>query len=131
MSVSTPRTLDLRFTIHGEPLSKERARVVNGHAYTPRRTRDAEARVQAAWMAAAGRVSASDGPFYVVMHFFPGTRKRRDLDNMAKLVLDALNGWAWRDDSEVDSLSLFRHPVVPRDEARVEIQIVGSSEGNP
>jgi hypothetical protein len=31
------------FTVYGNPLPKERARVVNGHAYTPKRTEAWEA----------------------------------------------------------------------------------------
>ena len=31
-----------------------------------------------------------------------------DLDNVAKTVLDALNGVAWRDDSEITSLTVMK-----------------------
>lgn len=40
---------------------------------------------------------------------------RPDADNVAKLVLDALNGAAWEDDTQVVSLS-----VVKRDRTRRE-----------
>ena len=34
--------------------------------------------------------------------------KKPDLDNMAKTVLDALNGLAYIDDSQIYSLTLFK-----------------------
>lgn len=34
--------------------------------------------------------------------------KKPDLDNLAKSVLDALNGIVWRDDAQVASLSMSK-----------------------
>jgi hypothetical protein len=39
----------VRFTVPGNPLPKERPRVVNGHAYTPKRTVLWERQVRSCW----------------------------------------------------------------------------------
>ena len=44
----------------------------------------------------------------VSLHFTHKDRKRRDLDNLAKTILDALNGAVWKDDSQVSRLLLTR-----------------------
>ena len=41
-------------------------------------------------------------------HFFFKTKRRRDLDNQNKLILDALTGIAYEDDSQISELHLFR-----------------------
>jgi Holliday junction resolvase RusA-like endonuclease len=46
---------------------------------------------------------------------------RCDVDNAAKAVLDALNGVAWEDDSQVCSLTVAKHYGA---EARTVVQIV-------
>ena len=42
------------------------------------------------------------------VRFFFKTKRRRDLDNQNKLVLDALSGIVYDDDSQVSELHLFR-----------------------
>ncbi|MCB9838226.1 MAG: RusA family crossover junction endodeoxyribonuclease [Phycisphaeraceae bacterium] len=62
-----------------------------------------------------GRLSVS-----IVVH--PPDRRRRDLDNLAKALLDALeHAGAYRDDSQIDLLSLERGAVIPRGSVAVEI----------
>lgn len=115
-----------RFTVDGEPMSKARARVVNGHAYTPERTRVAEAGIQAAFKSTnpsrTPHPLLSGTKYGVVALFFHQTRQRRDIDNMLKLILDALNGMAWTDDTQVVEISA-RKVLVPKGEARTEVAI--------
>jgi crossover junction endodeoxyribonuclease RusA len=73
-----------------------------------RRYRDAVARVLAARGAAslAGRLSV-----HVIA--CPPDRRRRDLDNLQKALLDAMqHGGAYMDDSQIDRLEVERGPVV-------------------
>lgn len=100
-------------------LGKGRARFMkgSGRAYTPRKTADAMESIRAAY-AAAGGAKAPDGA-EVSVHIttirpLPKTAPksvedepdihRPDADNVAKLVLDALNGTAWDDDAQVTDL---------------------------
>jgi Holliday junction resolvase RusA-like endonuclease len=61
-------------------------------------------------------------PVGVELAFYQGTRARKDIDNMTKLVLDALNGVAWADDVQV-SMLLARRVYTVKDEARTIVRI--------
>ena len=47
--------------------------------------------------------------FSVTIDVYTKTRRRADLDNFAKLVLDALEGHAYANDAQVDELTVRRH----------------------
>jgi len=85
-----------RFFVEGNPIPKARARVVNGHAYTPQTTVEWEAQVRRNYIG-----PRFDGPVSIEMHFWRRNKRRADLDNLEKAVMDSLNGVAWRDDSQV------------------------------
>lgn len=97
-----------RLTIPGEPLGKARPRVTRHGTYTPKATREAEARIRAAWDAEHGHLGEPDASarFGLQVTFWRKARHRRDVDNLAKLVMDALNGapGAWADDYQVEHL---------------------------
>jgi Holliday junction resolvase RusA-like endonuclease len=113
----------------GKPSGKGRPRFVKatGRTYTDEQTMSAEQRVVTEWMMAGQ--PRIDGPVHVQIvlevarpksHYrangslsAAGRRalvpvRKPDLDNAAKLVMDALNGRAYRDDVEVVSLSVCR-----------------------
>lgn len=94
------------FVIEGAPVPKARPRVYRGHAITPARTLRYEALVRLA--AKRARVRLHEGPVALSLAFFFPTLRRCDLDNAAKAILDGLNGVAYRDDSQVDELHVYR-----------------------
>lgn len=114
----TPYTL----TIPGRPTGKGRPRFVRatGRTYTPSATLSAEQRIQAAAFAAL--LTRLDGPVRLTVIAFneipPSWSRKRaaeartevhdqrkpDIDNLVKLVMDALNGIAWADDKQVVEL---------------------------
>lgn len=51
------------------------------------------------------------------------TQRRMDVDNVAKSVLDGLNGVAYEDDNQVVELLVRKHKVTRKEEERVEIEI--------
>lgn len=49
------------------------------------------------------------GPVHLQATFYFATKRKRDLDNQNKLMLDALSGIVYEDDSQIDDLRLLRH----------------------
>lgn len=49
-----------------------------------------------------------DGRFMVRVWLDMPDARRSDVDNAVKLILDALNGIAWEDDSQIDALEVDR-----------------------
>jgi Holliday junction resolvase RusA-like endonuclease len=113
----------IRLFVPAMTRGKERPRATRaGRMYTPTKTRCAEALVQFAWQH-AGRPRLPDGSALSVdvvvwldrpkAHYttkgdlntagqrLPFPVKKPDADNVLKLVLDALNKKAWRDDAQV------------------------------
>ena len=61
---------------------------------------------------AEARISRLDGRLAVAIKACPPDRRRRDLDNLLKGLLDALtHGGAWEDDSQIDQLAIIRGPI--------------------
>ena len=107
--------------IPGRPKPKGRPRFTRqGHAYTPQNTRDAEKNVIDLFELACPlwEPTVEDVRLTVHAHFQYG--RVADLDNIVKLVQDALNGYAWEDDKQVRKLEAewFEHAG---DNARVEV----------
>ena len=121
-------TLAASFTVHGEPVSKQRARVTGRGTYTPAKTREAEAEVRNRYFASLDLLASDaddrdeDGSYAVHITFTNGNRRRRDLDNMTKLVLDALNGVAWVDDVQVVEIRATKVQG-ERGQGRTDVQI--------
>lgn len=121
------RELVASFTVQGEPISKARARFTKRGSkvvsYTPQKTLDGEQAVAAAFLAVTNKRSTDDEATYAVhAHFINGTRQRRDVDNMVKLILDGLNAVAWPDDNQVTEIAA-RKSWGPKTEARTEVTI--------
>jgi len=109
------------FTVMGEPRAKARPRVTrSGYAYTPKTTLEAEKAVRDAFVASGGDMIP--GAIGVDIMFLNGTRARKDIDNQAKLVLDALNGVAYADDFQIAVLHLKRD-FVSKDEAQTRVRL--------
>jgi len=65
---------------------------------------------------------AADKRLAVVLDAFPPDRRKRDLDNVPKAVLDALtHAGIYTDDSQIDDLRIRRRPVVKG--GRIEVTI--------
>lgn len=144
----------LDITIPGPPAGKGRPRFNRrqGRTYTPAETETAESNVRAAW-AAARQPRLPDGPITLTIeilvtrpksHFtakgrlsaeglrHPIPTKAPDCDNVTKLVQDALNGLAWRDDAQVADLHVTRRwSVTPRVRVTAWDTLHDLQEGDP
>lgn len=125
--------MQIDFTVPGRAVPKGRARVVGvgrkAHAYTPARTVAWEAKVRDACkaaMATAGQLRAThDTPLAVEIIAYYSRPKGKmqhaaravwpivkgDIDNVAKAILDGMNGTAYVDDSQIVSLCAHRRYV--------------------
>ena len=73
------------------------------------------------------RVQPMTGPLAVRVTVHPPDRRRRDLDNAMKALLDALeHGGAYEDDSQIDHLDIRRGPVVREGKVAVQIEPISS-----
>ena len=135
------------FTIDGTPIAKGRARSTRtGHHYTPTKTRNAEAAILAAWLEQHGARRPHDGGVAIQIRFtfeppksWPKWKRdaaadgqiphlsKPDLDNLTKLVCDALNGTAWIDDSQIHN-SFSRKDYGTKANTRVTLTIFNNNK---
>jgi len=95
-------------------------RMVEGRVLVSREGRRFRQRVTA--ILAARGVRPMDGRLALVIEAHPPDRRRRDLDNIQKSLLDALEkGGAYRDDSQVDLLVTVRRRPVEGGACRVRL----------
>ena len=118
------------FTVQGEPVGKERPRVVRSGdktwTYTPERTRAFEELVRMEYKAQCGYYFGESPVNVTILARFgipkSATKKEReamlagsviptrnDIDNLAKGVLDSLNNYAYHDDKQVASLLVMKY----------------------
>lgn len=103
-------------------------------AYTPKDALDYERRIAQAYLDAGGTMR--EAPIHVDIRVYrklpKGTPKKvareldikkPDIDNIAKSVLDALNGVAYQDDAQVVDLRIAKMPREHRDEDYMVIEI--------
>lgn len=130
-----------QFTVYGRAVPKARPRVTkSGHTYTPKTTKEYEARVQEAYRKRYGMDMFPDKtPLAMLVEFsytppkswskvkrekairrevFPTSRP--DVDNLLKSIEDALNGVAYRDDSQIVALT-SRKVYGKEDKAKIMI----------
>lgn len=135
----------IRFTIPGAPQGKARARTVKNkftgkiHSYTPDKTTQYEKTVAMAYKATTNKnfgdepIAMSIYAYYPIPKHF-STRKAQeaveckvlptvkpDTDNVAKIVSDALNGIAYKDDKQITTLIVHKvYSFSPRTEIELE-----------
>ena len=136
--------MPVKFEVLGVPVGKSRPKfsTVNGHAvaYTPTKTANYETLVKLAYQQqCGGKVYDKDIQLRAeIMAYFPIPKsdskvkregklsgkirptKKPDSDNIAKCVLDALNGIAYHDDSQICELLVRKYYS---DQPRAEVTI--------
>lgn len=129
------------FTIHAPPKGKERPRIGKGTTYTPKATKDYEKLVQDEYALQCGHRFADDvmlGMTVMAWYEIPKSTnkknrekmlwniirptKKPDIDNILKLIADALNGIAYRDDAQIVQAHIFKgYSDNPRVEVEIEV----------
>ena len=107
--------------IPGRPVAKQRARTVNGHTYTPPKTRAYEELVAICAATASG--SFAEGRLSVSVMLCSTTQLRGDLDNYAKSVLDGIvKGGLIGDDRQIRRLLIEEQPGAIEDVVYVTVE---------
>jgi len=116
----------ISLTIPGPPIGKQRARVTRtGHAYTPAKTVNYEALVKQTFAAKYPDFVPLSGPVVVGLWILlmPSKETARkikkgikvyptikpDIDNVFKIIADALSGLAFVDDKQIVESDLSKH----------------------
>ena len=115
------------FEVPGEIVGKERPRVnmYTGRVYTPNKTKDYELLVQQYfkikypnYKVLEGRISINIIAYLKIPNSTSKTKtqemlenkisptKKPDVDNIAKSILDAMNGFVFKDDNQVSKISV-------------------------
>ena len=113
------------FEVKGKIVGKERPRVnmYSGNVYTPTKTKDYETLIQQAFLIKYRKQPRIEGRLFVsIIAFFKiptsikksdrelmindviSPTKKPDVDNIAKVVLDGLNNFVFKDDNQVSKI---------------------------
>lgn len=124
----------IRFTVLGEPKAKQRPKMGKGFTYTPKQTVEYENWVKQCYLTSDGHEGFLEHQIHAKIEAYFSipksvTKKNRELmlnneirptkkpdaDNIAKSILDSLNGIAYHDDSSIVSLEVEKYySEVPR-----------------
>lgn len=139
----------MNFVIPGQPVGKARARISfnrftgKNQSYTPKKTADYEKLVRLSYQKSLGNINTlppTEKPVRMILNAFYGipsswTKKKKvmavcneiyptskpDLSNILKSVEDALNGIAYKDDSQIVDIEMSKQYSL---DARVEVTIL-------
>ncbi len=110
------------FIIEGTPVPKQSFRYKKSGSYIHPRIKAWQDIV--GWKAREamqGKIRL-DGPVAVRLVFTLNHRRKVDLDNLSKAVLDAMNGIVYEDDNQVVNLHIVKH-VIPKAQPGVYIEV--------
>lgn len=127
-------------TVFGQPTGKGRPRFTrSGHTYTPQATKDYENLVRATFISSYPKAIPLEDPvkanivaYYQIPKSYSKKKKEEclygniqvqnkpDCDNIAKIILDSLNGYAYVDDKQVVELIVTK---MWSNEPRVDVYI--------
>ena len=127
----------MHFALETDIRGKARPRFTRrGIAYKDARDEAYEEAIVWAYRAAGGRETGWTGEVSVTIRtnrkLPKSTRKsvesepdthKPDADNIAKSVLDALNGIAWKDDAQITKLVIWKLPRARREKELLEVEI--------
>lgn len=124
----------LSYEVDGAPVPKGRPRFGKGHAFTPKRTRDYEARAREAAAVAVAKAGWPAGGWdgrgvrYLVRVDVLLQADRGDADNYAKSLIDAANGVVFPDDARVCAKFITRRLAhgLERPRAAITVYALGT-----
>lgn len=137
--------ITIHFTVPGRPRGKQRPRVTKNGSFTPKETRKYEAAVKMAfnterWVSGTvydssnvTQAEAAITAYFPVPSSWPKAKRecafgtpytgKPDADNIAKIILDALNGIAYTDDAMVTCVNVAKRYCCEGEQPRVEVTL--------
>lgn len=130
----------LELIVNGKIVGKQRPRVTRFGTFTPKKTKDYEDLIKGAFLKARGvclnnNIEIKINCYFVIPASY--SKKKRlllqrsycqntpDIDNIAKIVLDALNKLAYKDDCQVVKVSVSKkYGDIYLDEDCLEIELL-------
>lgn len=109
-------------TVLGKPVPKERPRMFNGRVVTPKKTLDYEKKVANATKEIISSPITTRGISVTIVAYFKN-KVHGDADNIAKSILDGMNGVAWTDDRLISELHVYILYVETEKEMRADIEV--------
>ena len=121
-------TKRLKLFVPSNPMPKERPRLGRNGAYTPAKTQAYEELVGVSVSNAIALIGYEMPKAHelvmVILQFYRSDKRRADVDNLTKSVLDAMNGLAYEDDSFIGAMVVTVERGVREDACGVGIEIV-------
>lgn len=131
--------MTVKFTVDGKVRGKSRPRysAKTRRMYTPSATSDYETDIQLAYIRSIKRNNGINTEFgksgvemQIDMWIYGKTTDtpKPDIDNVIKIVCDALNGVAYDDDKQILKLIAYKHTVRNHDEEKITVSISGEQK---
>lgn len=120
-----PQRIEVSFTVQGVAVPKQSFRFSRYGNHQPEGVREWQATVSFAARRAWDGQPVSC-PLAVSILFVLPDHRRRDLDNLSKGVLDALNGVLWKDDCQITILHLEK--AFCKEKPHVEVDVINDDE---
>ena len=116
----------LTFEVPGQPVPFTRTQSSGKRRFTPERYRSYKRLVGTLAQCAVLKRDSwpMDARYRLTVEAANGDRIRRDIDNLAKSVLDGANGIIWEDDHQVDELIARKAQGCAEPFLRVTVEII-------
>lgn len=111
----------LQFWVPGNPIPKQSFRYKKGGGYQPTRVREWQYNVGYVARGVSPEITPLDRDLKVELNFKRNNKRKCDLDNLSKAVLDACNGIVWEDDRQIVDLRITK--VYDKDNPGVLVSI--------
>ena len=109
------------FTVYMKPAGKARPRITKRGSYTPQKTVNDSTAIRLKYSALHGNSEPLKGAVHMTIFAYDALPQSKpksvesepytvkpDVDNIAKLVMDALNGLAYKDDAQITVLTVVK-----------------------
>lgn len=116
----------IEFTHPGEPLTKANAHIFRrkggkGTVFIPKRISEYETGLHDHAKTIMGRKQPTKSLVSITIHYYYGSKRRKDIQNLSKTQCDALNNVVYVDDSQIHEIHEYKH--LDRKNPRVVIKV--------